>query len=67
MITRIGLAAGEIWNYLDSHGGEVSMNDLTSGVSIERDMLLMSIGWLAREGHIVLDVGSPGYTIKLKK
>jgi hypothetical protein len=67
MITRIGLAAGDIWNHLDNHGGSCGMEDLIRDIRIERDMVLMSIGWLAREGHIVLESGTTGYNVKLKK
>ena len=67
MITRIGLVAGDIWNYLDNHGGSAGMDDLIRGIHVERDMALMSIGWLAREGHVVMEGEAPGYTVKLKK
>lgn len=67
MITKIGLAAGDIWNYLEKNGGSAGMDELMGGIPVERDMALMSIGWLAREGHIVLEGMGPAYTVKLKK
>ena len=67
MITRIGIVAGEIWEYLDQHEKKASMSDIMSALSKERDMVLMSIGWLAREGHIVLEGEAPDYTVTLTK
>lgn len=66
MITEIGIVAGDIWHFLDQHG-EVSLSELVSGIDKPRDNVLMSLGWLAREGHvIVLQIGSE-YKISLRK
>lgn len=65
MITRIGIVAGEIWDYLDHHEKEARMGDLVSSLKQDRDLVLMSIGWLAREGHIIVAGKSPNHTIKL--
>ena len=66
MITRIGIVAGDIWHYLDEHG-EASLDDLVPGTGKERDALLMSLGWLAREGHILLGDESTGFRTSLRK
>ncbi len=66
MITRIGIVAGDIWHYLDEHG-EATLDDLVSGTGKERNVLLMSLGWLAREGHILLGDESTGFRISLRK
>ena len=65
MITRIGIVAGEIWNYLENHDRMAQMEDITGALQKNRDIVLMSIGWLAREGHIVLEGDTPDYTVKL--
>jgi len=65
MITKIGLVAGDIWNYFDKHNGAGNLNDIISGVGKEKDLVLMSIGWLAREGHVVLTSGGSEYIVKL--
>ena len=57
-ITEIGIVAGEIWHYLDQHG-EVSLVALTQGIGRTRDLALMSVGWLAREGHIIVREDKP--------
>jgi len=65
MITRIGIMAGEIWEYLEKHNRQALMSDIISDLEKDRDIALMSIGWLAREGHVVLEGGSSNYMIKL--
>ncbi|MBI2495366.1 MAG: winged helix-turn-helix domain-containing protein [Candidatus Omnitrophica bacterium] len=53
MITEIGIVAGEIWHYLDGHN-EVLFSQLADGIDRPRDLALMSLGWLAREGHVIV-------------
>ena len=53
MITEIGIVAGEIWHYLDEHGESV-FSRVVSGIDHPRDLALMSLGWLAREGHVLV-------------
>ena len=66
MITEIGITAGDIWHYLDEHG-KSSLDDITRGISKERDIVLMSTGWLAREGHVIIGGKGPNYEIRLRK
>lgn len=53
MITEIGIVAGEIWHYLDTQG-EVKFADVVSSIGRPRELALMSLGWLAREGHVIV-------------
>ncbi len=66
MITEIGIVAGDIWHFLDQKG-EVSLFSLIKGIDKPRDNVLMSLGWLAREGHVVLHKVDADYTITLRK
>ena len=66
MITEIGIVAGEIWHFLD-HKGEVELSDLIKGIDKPRDNVLMSLGWLAREGHVVLQKTNEDYRVSLRK
>jgi len=67
MITEIGIVAGDIWHYLDQHG-EVKLSDLIKGIDKSRDNVLMSLGWLAREGHVVLEeCVAKDYKVSLRK
>ena len=65
MITEIGITAGEIWHFLDEHG-ETTLSGLVGGVDKPRDTILMSLGWLAREGHVILE-GTEDYKIYLRR
>ena len=66
MITEIGIVAGDIWHFLDQHG-EVTLTTLLSGIDKPRDNVLMSLGWLAREGHVILEQINGDYKIRLRR
>ncbi len=66
MITEIGIVAGDIWHFLDQHG-EVLLSALVKGVDKPRDNILMSLGWLAREGHVILQQINGDYKVGLRK
>ncbi|MBI3318205.1 MAG: winged helix-turn-helix domain-containing protein [Candidatus Omnitrophica bacterium] len=66
MITQIGIVAGEIWHHLDQHG-EVTFTQLLKGIEQPRDIALMSVGWLAREGHVVVKGEGQEYRVWLRK
>jgi hypothetical protein len=66
MITEIGIVAGEIWHFLDKRG-EVTLSTLITSIEKPRDLILMSVGWLAREGHVLLRVENEDFKISLRK
>jgi len=66
MITEIGITAGDIWHYLDQHG-KSPLKQLVQGIGAERDRVLMSIGWLAREGHVVVEGTIPDFQVYLRR
>lgn len=66
MITEIGIVAGEIWHFLDQKG-EATLSSLLQHIEKPRDTVLMSLGWLAREGHVVLVEMGSDYKINLRK
>jgi hypothetical protein len=65
MITQIGITAGDIWHYLDEHG-KSRLDDIVCGIGRERDIVLMSTGWLAREGHVIVEGAGPNYDVSLR-
>ena len=65
MITEIGIVAGEIWNSLEKLG-EVSLDELIKEIDRPKDVICMSLGWLAREGHVLLKKDGDGYKICLR-
>ncbi len=51
MEAEIGQAAGISWQYLEEHG-ETTLSKLKQGTKLSEQILLMAIGWLAREGKL---------------
>jgi hypothetical protein len=66
MITEIGIVAGEIWHHLDEHG-ESLFSNILSGIERPRELALMSLGWLAREGHVVVRQEASDFRVALRK
>ncbi len=66
MITEIGIVAGEIWHFLDQHS-QTTLSALVSSIDKPRDTILMSVGWLAREGHVILQVSNGDYILSLRR
>lgn len=66
MITEIGIVAGDIWHFLDRQG-EVTLSELVKGIDRPHDNVLMSLGWLAREGHVIVQQIKDDYKVSLRK
>ena len=66
MPEQIGLAAGSIWRYLADNGA-TSVAKLVKELSEEEKIIQRSIGWLAKEGKITLDVVNRVETLALKE
>ncbi len=66
MITRIGIVAGEIWHLLEKQE-KISIGEIVKNIDSPRETVLMSIGWLAREGHVVLEGETPNHVVSLRK
>ncbi len=54
MLDDIGITAGEIWHYLEKHE-EASVGKLTNELKQTERMVLLGIGWLAREGKLNIE------------
>ncbi|MFH1791636.1 MAG: winged helix-turn-helix domain-containing protein [Candidatus Omnitrophota bacterium] len=67
MITEIGIIAGEIWHFLEKHDNMSTLEAIVDGIDKNRNTVLMSIGWLAREGHVVLEEEGTDYKVTLRK
>ena len=65
MIMEIGIVSGDIWHYLDQHKA-CTLTQLVKGIDKKRDVVLMSLGWLAREGHVVMEFENNDYKITLR-
>jgi len=63
---RVGMTAGSIWHYL-AENGATPVAKLVRELSEEDKIIQRSIGWLAQEGKITLDVIDRVETIALKE
>ena len=66
MPEQVGLAAGSIWHYLAKNGA-TSVAKLVNELSEEEKIIQRSIGWLAQEGKITIDVVNRVETLALKE
>ena len=66
MITEIGIVAGEIWHDLDKNGMTV-FSQIVKRLGRPKDIVLMSLGWLAREGHVILRQEGQDYQVELRR
>ncbi len=54
MFDEIGKTAGEIWQYLEQNN-EASVGKLTKELKKTERLILLGIGWLAREGKLSIE------------
>ena len=52
-VQDIGETAGKVWNLLQRNG-KASLPTVERGVQSPKSVVLMAIGWLAREGKVEL-------------
>lgn len=65
MEEQIGKASGIIWQYLDAHS-ETTLSKLRQETKLSDDLLLMGLGWLAREDKVNLVQQKKTLKISLK-
>ncbi len=66
MIHSIGETAGKVWKFLEEKG-EANITQLKKGVKADPNLILQSIGWLAREGKLHIEHKERSTTYALKK
>ena len=66
MEAEIGNAAGTIWRYLDQHG-ETTLAELKQGTRLSDQLLLLGVGWLAREDKLSFEKEGKTITIRMKE
>jgi hypothetical protein len=65
MIETIGIAAGEIWKFLDKQEQPVTLSTLRKNLSLSSTLLIMGLGWLAREGKINIEIPEDSYSYRI--
>jgi hypothetical protein len=63
--TSIGEVAGTVWRVLTEQG-PLSLTKLVKAVGESRDLVMLAIGWLAREGKISIDDNGRHRTVSLQ-
>lgn len=63
-VQQVGEVAGIVWHCLRDQG-PMSNAKLAKEVDAPRDLVMQAVGWLAREGKIVIVEGSRGRKIEL--
>ena len=66
MITEIGFAAGDIWKLLDQKE-RLELSEVMKQIPHSKELTLMALGWLCREGHIVILQKDSKLLIELRK
>ncbi|HWB10739.1 MAG TPA: winged helix-turn-helix domain-containing protein [Pirellulales bacterium] len=64
-LEQIGETAGLVWRLLDGHG-PLSMAKVIKESGAPRDLVLLALGWLAREDKISIDAESRGRVVSLR-
>lgn len=65
-VTRIGEAAGDVWRHLNERGS-VSMTRIAVDLGHSRDLVMLALGWLAREGKIDIAEEGRKRTVSLRE
>lgn len=66
MIMEIGIIAGDIWHHLEENQGTATLQDVLNTLGKSQEEVFMSLGWLAREGHVAIEKNED-YKITLRK
>lgn len=65
-IESIGTWAGEVYKAIDATETKVlSLKDLKKATKLKKDELMAALGWLGREGKIVLTENDEAVEVKL--
>ncbi|NQT23097.1 MAG: winged helix-turn-helix domain-containing protein [Candidatus Omnitrophica bacterium] len=70
MIIKIGIVAGEIWRLLEKEDKlplPMLLSKVGKDIAENENVVCMGVGWLAREGHIVMEKEDSGYSVYLRK
>jgi len=66
MLEQIGETAGSVWRALETKGPQ-SLGALKKNVKAPGDLVMMAVGWLAREGKLTLEQKGRTPLLRLQK
>ncbi len=62
---QVGETAGKVWRVLNSHGPQ-TLAQLKKKVKEPSDVLLLAVGWLAREDKVDISLEKKSFRVQLK-
>lgn len=65
MNEAIGNAAGAIWVFLDQQTQSVTLSTLKKSLPISSTLVMMGLGWLAREDKLIFEMSDDSYSYKI--
>ncbi|MGB9598115.1 MAG: winged helix-turn-helix domain-containing protein [Candidatus Poribacteria bacterium] len=65
MIEEIGKTAGMVWEFLSKQDKPVTLNAIKKEIPVSATVLMMAIGWLAREDKINIDISDESFSYKI--
>ncbi len=65
MIEDIGKTAGEVWTFLNAQTEAVNLAKLKKNISASSNVLMMALGWLAREDKLIMEISDDSYEYKI--
>ena len=65
MIEDIGNAAGMIWRFLDQQTEPITLTNLRNALPVSYTLLMMGLGWLAREGKLDIEMSDVSYSYRI--
>ena len=63
-VEQIGETAGIVWHVLEDQG-PLSMAKLVKAADQHRDLVMLAVGWLAREDKVIIEENSRGRVVSL--
>jgi len=54
MNENVGLSAGQLWKALEK-SSPLSVTELKAKTNLDQDMVMLALGWLAREDKVTLN------------
>jgi hypothetical protein len=65
MIDDIGKGAGQVWKFLYDQRNPVTLNTLKRNLPISSTLIMMGLGWLAKEGKISIGISDESYQYRI--
>jgi len=65
-VIEVSLMAGEILSTLEQRGGVAPLEQLTPSRRCSRDLVVMALGWLFKEGLVSVQSGIGDWLVKAR-